>query len=594
MSTLSQRAAGQVTVWTDAAKKLVLKPREFVARGGEGDVYARANRGFKLAHDLANACTREHLESLSRIAHPDVLTPIGLLSRRRGRSRQRVGHEFRFISDAWSACELIPVAFSRRHALDPTVLPALVASIRERVAAVHAANCLVVDLNEMNVLVGRDLTTTFLIDTDSFQTPTRAASAILPSVADPTRAPGDYDEQTDWFSFAVLAFSLLVGIHPYRGKHPHVRGLNERMRSGISVFDPEVRLPPTCRPLAAIPPTWRAWLEAVFVDGERHAPPIAASSRTRAIRVDTGLLRRSPSPGSLRLTPVARFDAPILSVLETTARRVVVTSRRVHVDDRGLDLPQGASAHARPWTTTTGRALLADLASGPDRGDSGVLRCWDLDVSPARPLPVGVDAHALTGAGGRLFAIGRTGIVRVDAVELGAQVVVTSQIASPLLSRAARGFPGVVMQEVLGARWACLLRRDGSAEARRLAELDGIETIVDAVHSEGVLVIVTNERGRFDRWVFRFGRSTHDPDVRIERDVSPSAAAAVTVSTLERGVAISTDDHGRVEAFARVPRSTAFQRFDGTDIGDGQLVQGHERALIIRGSALLALSRPAR
>jgi hypothetical protein len=562
-----------VEVWTDAGELVSLGPAQFVAAGGEGDVYAIGDRGFKLAHDPARACPPAKIAELSRIADPRVLAPRGSLHRRAGARGRRIviGHELPFVTDAFTACELIPLAFRLRHGLAATVVPALVAALRQRVAAVHAAGCLVVDLNEANVLVSADFRVACLIDVDSFQTPSFPATAIVPTVRDPLRPGGGFDERTDWFSFAVVAFSLLVGIHPYRGKHPRVTGLLERMKAGLSVFDPAVTVPRACLPVDSIPEPWRGWLRAVLQHGERTAPPVPTSG---SLSLGAGVQPRALA-ASLRMIEVARSSsAEVRGVYEVHGRLVIHAGDRVTVDgEERLRCDQALAFGSSP----NGRPVAAWVRDG-------MLHLFDLEASS--PIPCQAAARAVTSARGCLFAACGEQVVRVELLEVGERIMAGTRRAVMVAPQSSRLWRGCVIQQLLGATTVSLLSETGAAEQRRVPELDG-RSIVDAVHERGVLVAVVTRGGVHERLVIRFG-GPGGHHVHRQADLSAHAAQ---VAVLDTGVCVSLDADDRLELFPRDPAAGDRRLLDDPAVaGDWLLHAGDGRLLVAVGRTVFEVT----
>lgn len=559
-----------IEVWTDAGERLSLGPAQFVAAGGEGDVYAIGARGFKLAHEPARACPPAKIAELARIADPHVLAPRGSLHRGKGLRRTVVGHELPFMAQAFTACELVPVAFRRRHGLDPTVVPALVESLRQRVAAVHAASCLVVDLSDANVLVSRDFGSACLIDVDSFQTPSFPATAIVPAVRDPLRTSGGFDERTDWFSFAVVAFSLLVGIHPYRGKHPQVTDLQARMKAGLSVFDPAVRVPRACLPVSSIPEPWLGWLRAVLQHGERTAPPVPTGA---FLPLGAGAPPRALA-ASLRMIEVARLPADVRGLHEAHGRLVIHAGDRVIVDGAERLRCREPLAFA---SSPSGRPVAAWV-------QDGMLRLFDLDAGA--PIPCQAAARAVTSARGRLFASCGDEVVRVELLEIGERVIAGVRRAVRIAPQSARLWRGCVIQQLLGATTVSLLSETGAAEQRRVPELDGM-TVVDAVHDRGVLVAVVARGGAHERLVIRCSRGSHH--VRREADLPAHAAQLVVLDT---GVCVSLDADDRLELLPKDPAAAAEPRLvdDPAVAGDWLLHAGDGRLLVAVGRAVFEVT----
>src|SRR5262249_8003677 len=155
------------------------------------------------------------------------------------------------IQDAQSLCQLFTRAFRERQGVTPDQVIALVQQFQRRVQYVHTQGMLIVDVNEMNFLLDRDLREILFIDVDSYQTPGFPATALMESVRD--RHSSRFSQNTDWFSWGIVTFQMFVGIHPYKGKHKTLTDLDARMRANVSVFQSEVAIPKVCYPFAAIP-----------------------------------------------------------------------------------------------------------------------------------------------------------------------------------------------------------------------------------------------------------------------------------------------------------------------------------------------------
>lgn len=261
----------------DGGRTLTLGRDRFVAAGGQGRVYAFGDVAIKIYDDPDAALNPAQLDTLRRIRHPRLVVPDAVV--RHAGDGTVVGHTMRLVADARPVAQLVPTAFWRREGWDRNDALRLVATIADAIAAVHGAGAAVVDLNDTNIVVTTSDWQPSLIDADSWQFPGRPATAASPAYADP-RAPS-FDARSDWFSFAVLAFELLVGMHPFKGKHPRIKGLSARMDAGLSAFDPGVRRPAACRPLDPLPSSLRAWLEAVLSHRRREPPPPIATSSTR-------------------------------------------------------------------------------------------------------------------------------------------------------------------------------------------------------------------------------------------------------------------------------------------------------------------------
>lgn len=345
----------------DGQGSIVLSERDFIAEGGEAQVYAQGDTAFKLYHDPARLIPEGKLRELSVLDHPAIIRPQCWVRDTHG---QRIGFTLRRVQHAVPLARLITADFCRRHAITQDHTLRLLNRLSAVIAFVHGSGCLLVDGNEMNYLVSeQDFTEPFCIDVDSWQTPHFPATALLPTLRD-WHTPG-FAPASDWFAFGVVACQLLLGIHPYKGRHPDFKpqDLAGRMRANVSVFNPQVRLPPAVRPLQSLPPAWRDWFIALFEQGQRPPPPThtaaavplarpaaAATSfqtpdgRQWQAQVQDGRLRvRDPASG---LSAMGTFGVAKLLVTATALyalNRDRLTEVRVHVLNGRLLLATGRS-----------------------------------------------------------------------------------------------------------------------------------------------------------------------------------------------------------------------------------------------------------
>jgi len=247
--------------------------QDFVASGGEGTVYARDGVAYKIFFDPAHAPSETRIQELAKIVDPHVIRPEKMV---RDGAGDVIGHTMRFLSDHIPFCRLFTRSFRETAGIRPETIGRLAHNLRNTLGAIHDAGVAVVDLNPMNLLVSPCLREVYLIDAGSWQTPSCPATAVLDAVRD--RHATSYGPASDWFSFAVISFQAFIGIHPYRGTHPSVKGLDQRMRAQLSVLDPAVSRPDICYPLDDIPPPWRAWYERVLARGERSPPPSSSTA----------------------------------------------------------------------------------------------------------------------------------------------------------------------------------------------------------------------------------------------------------------------------------------------------------------------------
>ncbi len=448
-------------------RRLTLRAKDYVAAGGQGHVYARDGIAYKLFTDAAALPCADKLDELRSLASSSVAAPRGFVFDHAG---PPVGITMPFVANAVSWAQLCTPAFRRRSRLDDARARRLVDALAAALHQVHGHGAAVVDLSENNVLVQRRKP--HLIDVDSWQTRSFAATALTPAIACPRAAAGVFDAGTDWFAFAVLSFTLLIGIHPFKGKHPIVRGLTARMQAGLSVLDPAVRTPPAAGDLRVLPPQLRDWYAAVFHDGARDAPPAANGRVTTAPR----------SPPALTL--LHRHPA--------RTRHMMLEGGRIHTTTA-----TGAFESAKAWLDgahdilALGRTAAGEPFVLDDVGEHTVVHARGC----TEPADVPLRLEAWTSHRGSVF--GRTGarLVQLEVRVLGSRPVVLIREVARVLPHATSLFPGVALQCALGRWHASWLGFGLGSPQAALPMLDG-QRVIDARRCGDEVVVLTRRGGR--------------------------------------------------------------------------------------------------
>lgn len=241
-----------------------LTDRNFIAKGGEGSFFIKDWTGYK----IGKMPPLDKIEELKKLSTSNrCVAPQRLLMDKSGLV---VGYSMR-VADGVPWCLL----YTPDGANLITSLLDATYSLKEVFHTAHSSQFLIVDANENNFLVDKKNFVTG-IDLNSWQTNKYPATAIMPSIRDWTSQ--SFSEETDWYSFAVLAFSAWTFIHPYKGKHPKYNGsivdrIKSRCQDHISVFNPDVSIPQTVRSPDSIPQGLRSWLYDVLEKGKRGVPP---------------------------------------------------------------------------------------------------------------------------------------------------------------------------------------------------------------------------------------------------------------------------------------------------------------------------------
>ncbi|MEZ4437579.1 MAG: hypothetical protein R3B72_00700 [Polyangiaceae bacterium] len=526
-------------IWIDGDGAASLPKSTFVAQGGEGSVYRLGDRAIKIYLDPGRHLLAEKLVALSSIHDVRVVAPRALVRRRQNGSP--LGYTMRFVTQAEPLCRFFTRSYKEQLGIAPEDCLPIAEGLAARIRSVHAAGALVVDANDTNFLVGPASREVFAIDVDSYQTPGHPATAIATSIADPRLARTNrFDEGSDWFAFAVLAFQLFTGLHPYKGKHPRVAGADERKARRISAFDPEVRWPRATYPVDVIPAGLAAWLRAVLGGDLRSAPPrdfgAAASLATTSgasVGVATAAIARH------RLFEVG---APIRRLVDGGVSLWTLTDREVQRDGVTLGAIPAGALRAELLLGKNGRAALVWL------DPQGRMK---LEGIGGPVLPIELHGDALTNVEGRVLLHRGERLWELRLEEAGGSLVVGTRLVASVLPHATKLGEGVAVQSLLGATYVSLFPQPGRHEQVHVTELDGREVIA-ARASGRVASLVVKGRAGLERGLLRVAPGTGGGggyDLTLE---PAESADPLPLVALASGVVVRVTDAGDLEIFRPV------------------------------------------
>lgn len=548
---------------------------DFVASGGEASIYRKGDRSFKIYTDPNRVVPAGKLQELGRITDPLVIKPEAAVFDEHG--KKAVGYTMRFVDDVWSLCQLFPRAFRDRNGLTPDLALKLTTGMQKTVSAIHQAGVLCVDMNEMNNLVRTDFSEVYFIDVDSYQTRSYPATAIMDSVRDWHVHNNDWTELSDWFSFAVITFQLMTGIHPYKGRHDSVKGFEARCRANLSVFNPAVRVPHAALdPKAVIPDGFRAWYKAVLEDGKRVPPP----KDYRAPLIVVPVVRALAGSGHFVIDEV--FVAPkdtIRVFSESHGRLAVRGAQRCFFDFTGQKIatrgPESRPGAVLAWTPKMNWPVQVFVDK---EGHLAVQ-----DIPSKATFQMAAKADAVMSYDGRAYVKSGRNILEVHLHESRPDLMPSTQVVSNVLPHATKLYEGVAVQDLLGSTFVSLFPRSGACYQARIAELDPYR-IVDAKFDSGVLMVLcATRKGQYDRLVFRFDTDNYVTyDVRKVEDVTPTGLNFVV---LDSGVVLCVTEDEKVELTSARRGSSSLKLIDDPAIGgDMRLVKLGGRGGFVRGN----------
>ena len=216
-----------------------LDPSQLIGEGGEAEVFllpdGRALKLFKPAEHpdfalqpAAAEAARERLqEHQHKLEHfppglpAQVVVPVELAMSRASRGAV-LGYAMRHVAPAQPLRSLWDLR--QRQTMGVEDVAAVFADLAGTVAALHARQMLVGDLNASNVLLQRRVAV--LIDADSYGLPGYPCRVYSERTVDPLRCDptatrpipcGPANAAGDWYALAVLLFRALLLVEPWGG-----------------------------------------------------------------------------------------------------------------------------------------------------------------------------------------------------------------------------------------------------------------------------------------------------------------------------------------------------------------------------------------
>lgn len=556
--------------------EVTLTQRNFIARGGEGAVYAKGDTAYKIYEPASKMIPTGKMNELSVLDHPHIIKPDLLILDKKNKP---IGHTMRYVKDTFALCQLFTKAFKKRNKITPQMVLQLAQELQKSIEYIHSRNILVVDLNELNFLTDNKFKKIYAIDVNSYQTPSFPATAIMESIRD--RHHKKFTENSDWFSWAIISFQLLVGIHPYKGKHPKyehlpvAERLNARMKDNVSVFHKDATVPMICESFDVIPPALRVWFLSVFESGNRVPPPKNYDSTIKVIPK----IKEIAGSNLFDIQELGHYDSEVLNFASSFGTRVVVTENSIYVGGRIYSRPSAENLHIgfAPRFNTPVVAY----------GENGLLKLYD--VVGEKHLTVSSTAEGLMVSDDRIYVKNGDKILEVKFIEPSGQIYASLSSVGKVLDvpGATQVFDGVVIQNLLGKYFASVFPESGKCYQPKLDQLDK-HKIIDAKFARNVLMLIAVKSGRYDRFVVRFSNDYQTYDMRQIKDI---AYTGLNFAVAEHGICTLVNEEEKIEAFTNRKDDQAVKIIEDKAV-DSAMKLFHEGAKILfaKGTKLYSIA----
>lgn len=526
-----------------------LTKSDYIASGGFGAVYAKHSTAYKIYTDPAKIIPEAKIAELSLIKNTNVIKPEHLLLNQRN---QPCGYTMKLVPDSYVLCQLFPKPFRLRNNLTSDHVIKLVCKMRETISSIHSHGVLIVDLNEMNFLVDKQFKEVYFIDVDSYQTTSFPADALMERIRDRHAVTGRFSPDTDWFSFAITSYQMFRGIHPYKGKHTKYASLDERMINNVSIHNKDVTYPlGAVLPIDVVPQVYQEWYRAVLDDGKRVAPPKNLVAIIHVVTKQPHIVNLS---GSLfDIIPLGIFSRKsihgsggVSKIYQSGNHLLCRTGDHIY-NERGPDIKIEPNAVVG-FTPKQNIPIAVSI----DKQTNSII-ATRLDTGHAvQTLPSKFQAEGLLECEGRIYYKNGPYLMQLCYAE-GIEIKLMSSLVANVMERSTELFDGVAVQNILGSNYINIFPADKVTYQFKFPELNKSVSemknsrVVAAKYDQGILMIVASKAGRYNRYIYTFGKDFKNYQTRIVSDVSYSDLNFVV---LPQGICVSSNEDDSIELFS--------------------------------------------
>jgi serine/threonine protein kinase len=503
--------------------KTKITDKDFLASGGEGSIFIKDGLALKIYNSPNKMIPLTKIKELQAINNPQVLYPKNILYDENGKA---IGYAMDFKKGAEPVCKLFTKAFKQRNKVSNEDIVDFIEKMQNVLDDIHKAKCLVVDHNELNVLFSLKKKEPYYIDTDSFETPGSKATAIMESIRDPLVKNNHWTEGSDWYSFAIIVFQMLINIHPFRGSHPNYKP-NEwlkRMKDGISVLDPKSSVPPICNDFSVIPPSYMAWFKEVFVKNLRCHPP--KIGELAPIISMPSVFNVIASSGLFETATAEEYDENILDVFNYMginyiigAKTILKGKATIPVDINGYD-----------------KILMCESTNNPVvcKLKDGIMYIEDINGKEVGNIA----AKDMMYRNGCIYTVNGIKLIENSFIQLGEKVIHSIRQSGNVLELATQVFDGVIFQDFTGKKHITLPYEKGKCTIMHIPELDGYR-ILHARSEKNVCGVMAEKSGIYYCFVMTFNENFSGYTLRTTKDV---AYSEINLTVLSNGVAVMANN----------------------------------------------------
>ena len=512
-------------VYIPGAGSVSLSQKDFIASGGEGEIYGRGDTVYKIYHDSKKMIPQGKFDDLSKLDERHIVNPQKILLN--GKNKP-IGFTMEWFKDNNPICKVFTTGFRKKSGFKPDDAVKLIENMQKLIDFVHSRGCLIVDFNDINFLIDSNkLTQPIFIDVDSYKTKNYPPTAITPYAQD--HHSKNFSELTDWFSFGIIAFQVFVGMHPFKGTcNGFSKGaVVERMQANKSVFNSKVKTPPAARDFSHIPNEIRGWLEDMFENGKRVLPPLVGGR----VQVAKPVFRRIQSSNFFKIELLKTYENDIDYHFSFMNENVVRVENSIYVGSRRFNLNyQDSEVVIFPDTMVPVEITKTSFRPADQKEETEMaIRIEKIKVAQNTPIIKTGDS------------------ISAAPVKKFSKYLMAIDKTWPVLPLSTKLFSGMAYQDVLGVPYIWIPEESKGSlrgEFIKVTELSGF-SIISAKCIRNVAVIIGYKGQQYTRFIIRHSQGKYD--IKIANDIDYQNEPNFTV--LDKGLVVFMNESSEVEIF---------------------------------------------
>jgi serine/threonine protein kinase len=516
-----------VTVFK-SGKEIKLTDKDYLSEGGEGKIYIKSGEVFKIYHEINKVIPEKKVKELLVLDKKNIISPKHMIYDSKSIP---VGYTMDYINDTVALPRIFTTSFRDRTGITPESSIKLVEQMMETIQFIHDKKILIVDMNEFNFLVdSKTFKTPYFIDVDSYQTQSFPATAIMLSIKD--WQSKDFNEYTDWYSFAIISCQIFVGIHPFKGTHPSYNrsDLEGRMKANVSIFNKDVSVPSATREFDLIPDEIKKWYIDLFEKGKRTLPPsISGKIIAKAQQVIISGLDK------FMIDVVYEAVEKIIGCNFAYNNRIIFTNNKVIIN----------KSEYLGISNSNGIVFYNNIPISIDI-DNGSLVIEDF-IHKSSLLNTKINANKKFIIDNRAYYINNDKLTEINFETINNRIFPTFKKSWNILPNSISIYRNIIVSDVLGKAYLYIPFKEGSCQIIPVKELDGYR-IIDAKYDEGIAIFLAFRNDIYNRIIIKFNSEMTSYSSVIDKDVT---MYGVNFATLPSGVAVILTGEDTIEIISR-------------------------------------------